>query len=774
MNKLFFLFIIIPFFSFAQPEKRLSGYVEDAKTGERLIGATLYHPTSGIGTVTNNYGFFSLVLPVGSQSVDVRFVGYRYLSAKLDIQKDTLLVFRLNPGVDLGEVTVKGQDKSQVDPELSTLSFNRINIGEIDRMPVILGERDLLKSLQYLPGIKGGRENTATYNVRGGSSDQNLILLDGVPVYNVYHVFGFFSVFNNDAIKNANLYKGGIPARYGGRLSSVLDISMKDGNMKKGSGVFSISPISARLTIEAPIKKDTASYLLSFRRTLLDLPMVLSQKANGSNQTYSYKFYDFNGKANWIINPNNRVYLSLYAGRDKQFHRSKEDGAKSTFFYKWGNYTSVLRWNKVFSSKLFTNFSVYGSHFFHSQEGETKDKEIDLHSYFTASSTLTDLSLKADAEYYISPLLLFRFGANYSHMNFKPNIIQIKSTEDYVRLNDEFKRSSNLLEAYVENQIRAGGFNFNLGGRFSNYTSGSASYNYLQPRLAIKYQTNNDFSISASYMRMFQYLHLLTNSSLGMPTDLWVAATDKIKPQKGEQLSFGFEQGLNNGYKFGAEAYYKWMNQVVRFDEGETFLNSNDDNWEENILEGKGKAYGAEFYLKKEEGRFRGMVSYTWAKSERLFDEVNNGRWFPFKYDRRHDLSFFAEYDLGEKYNRKKNLSIGFTLQSGNNLSIADTEMKGLIPPGMENYAHPDLPEWFTTRKTFYNPNNYKMPTFHHLDIGYTTKLNRSTGKSYSWTFSLYNIYNRMNPWYYYKKDDQVRSVSIFPIIPSVSFTYRW
>ncbi len=772
MNKLFFLLLFVPALGFGQLPTQLTGYVEDAQTGERLIGATVFHPESGLGAATNSYGFFSFSLFSGQQNIEARFVGYERREIELQLKADTLFIIRLKPGLDLNEVMVKGHDKSKIHSELSNLNFNRINISSVDRLPVFLGERDILKSLQFLPGVKGGRENTTSFNVRGGSNDQNLILLDGVPVYNVSHVFGFFSTFNNDAIKSASFYKGGIPARFGGRLSSVLDISMKEGNLKKESGVFSISPVSGRLALEAPIKKDTASYLISFRRSFIDLPMILQQKLTGSDQTYGFKFYDFNGKANWIVDERNRFYLSIYAGRDKQFHRSKDEGILTRNHYQWGNFTGVLRWNKLFSSKLFANFSAYFSRYKYEQNARNKSEET--FTTFHTSSKLIDYSTKIDFDYFPFANYTVRFGGKFSHLVFKPNILQIKGNEYEQTFNDQYTNQSDLAEIYVENEFTFGRVNVNGGSRFSNYFADGKHYMDFQPRLAVGIVAGKGFSFTSSYMLMSQYLHLLTNSSLGLPTDLWVASTGKVKPGTGCQMTLGIEKKLNDSYKLGVEGYYKSMNNVIRFEEGETFVNSNENNWEESILVGEGRAYGNEFFVEKKKGKLTGMLSYTVSWSERQFDEVNDGAWFPFKYDRRHDISLTGEYKLGSSTYKDRSLSFGFTFQTGNHLSVADSEMPGFVLPGMENFVSPALPEWFTTRKTFYEPNNFKMPNFHHLDIGYSSKLKRSSGKSYTWTFSVYNLYNRMNPWYYYKKNDQVRSVSVFPIIPSVSFTYRW
>jgi hypothetical protein len=764
------LLLMSSFWLNAQTSHAISGYVSDSKSGERLIGTTIINPESGVGTTSNNYGFFSLTQPDGPLELNFSFVGYKTTRTRLELNADTFLTILLEKGISLEEIQVTARRLNQKNPELSKLSQPEITMQMIESAPVILGERDVLKTIQFLPGIKQGGENTASFNVRGGSADQNLILLDGVPVYNINHLLGFFSVFNSDAIKNVNLIKGGIPARYGGRISSVLDISMKEGNMKKRSGVFSISPVSGRFTWEAPIKKDTAAYIVSLRRTFLDLPVRAFQKLSGQNGTFGYYFYDFNAKANWIINPENRVYLSLYTGKDSQFSNTHEGNNKSKYDYNWGNITSVLRWNKVFSPKMFSNFSVYYSRFQHEQFSQSRDQNLNV--LFKTNSEMQDISFKTDFDYYIHPKYTLRFGGKLSHLVFNPNITQVKTTESDVRFNTDNHFTANEFNVYVENALDFDLLKINLGGRLSGYSTQNKSYYDLQPRVSAAMQIHPLLTLNASFTEMSQYLHLLTNSSLGMPTDLWVASTENIAPQKARQATFGISSQSGNGLSFGLEGYYKWMDDVVRFDEGVAFLNSKESNWEDNVLVGEGKAYGVEFLTQKETGRFTGMFSYTLSWSERKYSELNHGKWFPFKYDRRHDVSVLAEYKFDRKYKTTRSISIGFTLQSGNNLSIPDIQTQGVLLPGRD-YATYNK-SWETIRYTYDNPNNFKMPAFHHLDIGYNIVKQKTDNKSITWSFSVYNIYNRMNPWYYYKSGDQVKQVSLFPVIPSVSFTYRW
>ncbi len=363
-----------------------------------------------------------------------------------------------------------------------------------------------------------------------------------------------------------------------------------------------------------------------------------------------------------------------------------------------------------------------------------------------------------------------RFGGKLSHLNFNPNIIQLKSTDSDILFNDQNKAHANQIDLYMENAFDFGKLKLNIGGRFSGYFTENKNYAVFQPRFSTSLKLFPSFLVSASYTEMSQNIHLLTNSSMGMPTDLWVASTDKVGPEKSRQIVLGFSQELGSTFTFEVEGYYKWMENVVRFDEGVSFTNPKESNWDENVLIGDGKAYGIEFLLQKNVGRFTGLLSYTLSKSERKFSGLNHGNWFPFKYDRRHDVSFLAEYTFNKSFNHTKSVSVGFTLQSGNNLSIPDTEYEGLLTPGRElgDYHQP----WEDIRQTYDNPNNYKMPAFHHLDLGYSSVKQKTDKKSVTWTFSIYNVYNRMNPWYYYKSGDKIKQVSLFPIVPSVGFKY--
>lgn len=772
MRYLLFLLFILPILGFTQNNVTVSGTISDLNSGELLIGATIYSPDSKLGVAANSYGFFSIKLPTGLTTLQASYVGYQTSSARINLQKDTVLNFNIKTSLNLEEVTVKGNQNRTAHPYFSGLNMMKLDMVKMGDIPVILGERDLLKSIQYLPGIKGGAENTAGYNVRGGSSDQNLILLDGVPVYNVYHLMGFFSVFNGEAIKNAELYKGGIPARYGGHLSSVLDVSMKEGNLKKKEGTFTISPVAGNLTFEGPIKKDTASYIVSVRRTFIDGPLMLIQKIADQPYIGGYFFYDLNAKANWILNPQNRIFLSFYSGLDRNFYNGNDRNIKQSYHYQWGNTTAVLRWNSTLNAKLFANTSLYFSSFNNTQR--TKSKEDESVNLFLTSSKLNDWSLKTDFDYYFTSGHVARLGGKVSQMSFSPDILQQRNDETETSFSQENRKHAFVSEVYLEDAITMRCFSANLGLRGSTYSIEGKTYVSAEPRIALNWSLKPDLSISASYMRNSQNLHLLTNSSLGLPTDLWVASTKNIAPQKADQYSLGIEKHLGAKYTLGLEGYYKILKNVTRFNEGAAFLSGRDRNWENNVSVGEGEAYGSELMFRKENARLNWMLAYTLSWSNQRFDNINRGRWFPFKYDRRHDFSALIDYKVKSKYTGERKISLAFVFQSGNHVTINDTETEGVMLPGFEYYASPEYVDKFRVRQTYENPNNFKMPSFHHLDLNYSVKKYRSSGRGHEWSFSGYNIYNHLNPWMTYKKDGVAKQLSIFPFIPSVSYRYKW
>ncbi|MDP3642661.1 MAG: TonB-dependent receptor [Bacteroidota bacterium] len=772
MRIFLYILFIFPTLVFAQGQVTVSGIISDQNSGERLIGASIYSPVSKLGVSANSYGFFSIKLPKGSNAIQASYVGYQTSSVTINLRKDTVLNFTLKSSLILKEFTVKGTQNRNAHPYFSTLTMMKLDMAKMGDIPAILGERDLLKSIQFLPGIKGGAENTAGFNVRGGSSDQNLILLDGVPVYNVYHLMGFFSVFNGEAIKNAELFKGGIPARYGGHLSSVLDVSMKEGNLKKPEGTFTISPVAGSFTLEGPIKKDTASYIISVRRTFIDFPLMLIQKMQKQPYIGGYYFYDLNAKANWMLNQKNRIYLSFYSGLDRNFFTGNDRNLKQSFRYQWGNTTTVLRWNSTITPKLFSNTSLYFSSFNNTQR--TKAKEGDAVNLFKTTSKLNEWSFKSDFDFYVSPEHVVRFGGKVSLMAFSPDILQQRNDETETNFTQETRKEAFAGEVYLEDAMEWGRMNANVGLRTAYYGIEGKTYLSFEPRIALNWTLKPDLTISASYMRNSQNLHLLTNSSLGLPTDLWVASTKNIAPQKADQYSLGIEKHIARKYTFGLEGYYKTLKNVTRFNEGAAFLSGRDRNWENNVSVGEGEAYGSEFMFRKENARLNWMLAYTLSWSNQRFDDINRGRWFPFKYDRRHDFSALVDYKLKSKKSGERKISLAFVFKSGSQVTINDTETEGVMLPGFEYYASPEYVDKFRVRQTYENPNNFKMPSFHHLDLNYSVKKYRNSGRGHEWSFSGYNIYNHLNPWMTYKEDGVAKQLSIFPFIPSVSYRYKW
>lgn len=750
----------------------ISGYISDIRTTEKLPGASVVIEKQNQGVSANNYGFYSLTLSPGSYTIGFKYVGYEMQFVSIHLTNDTIVNVSLKTGLTIEEVTVKARTPNHGFTESTETGTNLVKIETIKKMPALAGESDVLKTLQYLPGIKQSQEGTSTISVRGGSPDQNLILLDGVPVYNINHLFGFLSVFNSDALKQVKMYKGGIPARYGGRLSSVLDISTKEGNNQTPLGTVSISPLAGSITLEGPIKADTSSFIVSARRTFLDLPVRLLLLTTQPVQA-GYNFYDLTAKTNWIINSKNRVYLSSYLGQDKYFIKYKEGGSKSDYAYKWGNATSVLRWNHIVNKRLFANFTGYFSSYSNKQDNKIKDENSFV---YKISSNLKDFAVNADFDYYPNVNNSIKFGAKASFQSFSPQYIVYDENSIDTTFGKGIQYNAFIASAYIEDDIvltrRLG---TNIGVRIDNYTSGSKNYFYVQPRISARYLLTNNLAVKASYSKMAQFLHLISNSSVGLPTDLWVSSTENIQPQNSWISSLGFFLQPKPGYEFSVDGYMKKMDNIIRLDEGASFLASRQRTWEENVISGKGEAYGVEFLLKKDVGKLTGWIGYALSKSTNQFEEINNGNPFPYRYDKRHDFSVLGEYKFFDDGTNLRSFNFAYTYNTGYAVSIPDIKHQGMniiTEKGGDGWL--GMFESFKSRITYQTPNNYRMPTFHHLDIGYQTTRILSKYRSRTWTFSIYNVYNRLNPWYFYLKEGKMMQVSIFPIIPSVGFIYKW
>lgn len=778
---LIILFFLISVFAFAQEKYTLSGNVKDASNGEDLIGLTIFvKELPGTGTVTNVYGFYSLTLPKGEYTIQYSYIGYETQEVKVVFDKN------IKKNIELGEASTQLQvveitaEKEDVNIRSNEMSVNKIDMKEIESIPVLFGERDVMKTLQLLPGVKSAGEGGAGFFVRGGGTDQNLILLDEAPVFNASHLLGFFSVFNSDAIKDLKLYKGGIPAQYGGRLSSVMDIKMKDGNSKKLGVSGGIGLISSKLTIEAPIVKDRGSFIVSGRRTYADAFLAFSNDED-LKKSILY-FYDLNLKANYRLSENDRLFLSGYFGRDKL-------GLSGRFGFDWGNSTGTLRWNHLFNDKLFSNTSLIYSDY---------DYQIEIiEAGFKIGANIQDINLKQDFDYFVNDKNKIKFGANVIHHTFNPG--QFASTSDQSVVNELKIESRYSLEsaAYIANEQKINGLlTLNYGLRFTNFTqigpgeiytyndAGQVSdttnydsfepvvsYNGLAPRIAATYLLNEESSIKASYTRTYQNLHLLSNSTSGSPTDTWLPSSNNIQPESADQVALGYFRNFKeNTFEFSTEVYYKKLDNQIDYKLGaQVTLNP---TVEGTLYFGEGRAYGLEVYLKKRKGDFTGWVSYTLARTERMFEEINQGDWFPAKQDRTHDVSIVGMYQLTDRLN----VSATWVYYTGN----AVTFPLGKYP------ADGQFIPLYSDR------NGYRMPAYHRFDVGVTLKrkpfreivdpetqeikkIKRKVESS--WNFSVYNLYGRDNAFSIDFEPNVPKAVqtSLFPIpIPSISYNFKF
>jgi hypothetical protein len=764
----------------------ISGYVEDAASSEKLISAAVFDKKSASGVVSNTYGFYSLTLPKGNIDLVISYVGYKPQTMSLDLRRDTTIVFKLSSDVELEavEISAKKQDRIENRTQMSQIT---VPIQQIKKIPALLGEVDVLKALQLLPGVQGGTEGTNGIYVRGGSPDQNLILLDGVPVYNVSHIGGFFSVFNGDAIRNVTLTKGGFPARFGGRLSSILEIDMKEGNMKKFHGEAGIGLISSRLTLEGPIVKDKASFMISGRRTYLDLILnPIAKAAVGSEAgTVIAHFYDLNAKVNWKINEKHRLYLSAYNGQDKfgflEKYTSGNDRTRLEANINWGNITTALRWNWLISNKLFANTTVTYSRFKNGIYALDENRSGTTTSAFLIRyrSGIDDWAGKMEFDYLPTPNHRLRFGGGATYHTYNPGATQLKQTNTNSKFDTTLgSRPSYGFEPYVfiEDEMQLGALKANIGLHASGFAVKDEFYTSLQPRLGLNYPLSKDWSAKASFATMRQFINLLANERIGLPTDLWVPTTQRIKPQDSWQAAVGVAKTFKDEYEFSVEAYYKQMKNVLAYQDGASFLGSN-TNWEDKVVQGNGEAYGTEVLLQKKEGRTTGWIGYTLSWNWRQFDKLNSGERFPFRYDRRHDV----ELVISHKFSDRFSLSGTWQYQTGNAVTLP-----------LINYSAPNNPDIINSlpwgggnfrNKTEISTerNGFRTPAYHRMDISFELSKKR---KRYTrtWVLGVYNLYGRANPTFLFndsKYDSAnnrsipvVRAFSLLPI-PLPSFSYN-
>jgi outer membrane receptor for ferrienterochelin and colicin len=751
----------------------LSGYVKDGRSGETITGVNVYNKTNPQqGASTNNYGFYSLTMPKGTYTVKISFVGYADREIEVNLSENTQKNVELTEGVELQAVVVTAEpkDKNVSKTEMGTVV---LAIENIKRLPVLFGEADVLKVIQLLPGVKA-TEGSSGFYVRGGGIDQNLILLDEAVVYNPGHLLGFFSIFNADAIKNLTLIKGGMPAQYGGRLSSVVDIQMKEGNNQSFGAEGGIGLIASRLTLQGPIQKNKSSFIVSARRTYaLDLAQskINETKFAGSN----YYFYDMNLKANYQFSERDRIYLSAYFGRDVFLFNSAARGFN--FRLPYGNATSTLRWNHVFNPKLFLNVSgIYNDYNFEAGGGQ------DVFS-FKAFSGVRDFNGKVDFDYYPSVKHSIKFGMNYTFHRLTPNIVTASNS-------DTIFTNANLIKPKFANEFAfyfgddwkvSSALTLNVGARFSafqqlgpykspktniDFPTNKVVTNYsgFEPRVTGTYKFDAQSSLKFGVTATTQYLHLVSNSTSSFPSDIWVPSSEYIKPQRGLQYAAGFFRNFKeNQWETSVEVYYKELKNQI--DYPESYVNNATNNVEQSYVFGKGKAYGAEFFIKKAKGRLNGWLGYTWSRTLREFPDINGGKAYPSTYDRIHDVVLVANYQFSKKWEGSGN----FTFATGNTF----TPLRNLYTIDQK------------LRLEYGDRNSLRLPNYNRMDLGVTyTPKPEAKGFKSSWTFSVYNVYNRWNP-FFIQYDIQSSfekgtakatafAVTLFPIIPSVTWNFKW
>ncbi len=769
------------------------GYVSDASAGERLLGANIFNPSRQQGTATNNYGFYSLSLSGGENRLYASFVGYNMAFRSFVLSSDTVINFRLSPDIELPEVSVLG---ARMPDMLDGGSFGavRVSMEHIVDAPAFFGEPDLMRGLQMLPGIQSGSEGFSGLYVRGGGPDQNLIMLDDVPVYNVGHLLGFFSIFNTDAVKQVSVTKDGFPARYGGRLSSVVDVRMKDGREDRIGGNISLGLLSSGLSLDGPVIKDKSTFALSFRRTYVDALAALYQL--GEDEKTNYYFFDLNGKINYEFSEKSKLYLSSYWGRDKFYTLYNfrdfsvnvgDDEIQQSVTINdesnagWGNYTGALRWNYIFSSRLFANFTgTYSNYrfFIGLKRNNEEDQILNIFDQQYISG-IRDFTVKGDFEYYYSPDITFRFGGSGMLHRFNPGIDIVRSSIENSRVEETVVEdvlvSGEEYRAYIEGEFSVGDrWKGNVGMHSAFFLGEGAPYWSFEPRLSVRYQLNPVIALKSTYSVMSQFIHLVGTSGFSLPTDLWLPVSDKIEPMRSEQLSAGVDVYLGNNkeYVFSSDVYLKTYENLLSYKASTGFFDYS-ASWEDKLTSGRGKSFGGEILLQKNKGNLTGWFGYTYARTTSIFKDLNEGVSFPSRFDRRHDVSTFLNY----RFNKRITGSLSWLFGSGNPITLPE-----------EKYYAPrlpfeDIPEYGYS-ENLRSINNYRMPAFHRLDLGINFTRKRERGQR-TWSFGIINAYGRQNPFllYFSESDDaregsslrQLKQLSLFPFpIPYVKYSFKF
>ncbi|WP_291587107.1 TonB-dependent receptor [Bacteroides sp.] len=777
----------------------ISGYVTDGASSETLIGANILESRQQQGTTTNPYGFYSITLPAGKTELSFSYLGYTTRQYTLELSKDTLINVLMQDNNQLEEVVIVS-DKAETGITATQMGAQEIPIAQIKNTPSILGEADVMKTIQLMPGVQAGVEGSAGLYVRGGGPDQNLILLDGVPVYNVDHLFGFFSVFTPEAVKKVTLFKSSFPARFGGRLSSVVDVRSNDGDMKKYHGTLSVGLLSSKIQLEGPIIRNKTSFNISARRSYIDL---IAKPFMPKDDKISYYFYDINAKINHKFSDRSRLFLNFYNGKDSYYFKTTDSSSsmyKDKISLNWGNTIATARWNYIFNQKLFSNTTVAYNKYRMDANSTVYTKtnliesisESNYHSNY--HSGICDWSYLIDFDYNPTPAHHIKFGAGYLHHDFRPEVStsKIQEKENGITKQDTLYNSisnstiqAHEVSAYIEDNFDIGSrLRINAGVHLSMFRVQKRNYFSAQPRVSARYQLTRHTTLKASYTKMSQYIHLLSSTPISMPTDLWVPVTSKIKPMQAHQYSLGsYYTGLP-GWEFSVEGYYKQMHNVLEYKEGVSFLGSS-SGWENKVEMGNGRSMGIEFMIQKTIGKTTGWIAYTLAKSDRKFavGGINNGERFPYKYDRRHNLSLVVNH----KFSNRIDVGASWIFSTGGTATIAE-EVTAIIRPEEDPIQQKDYIE---------KRNNYRLPASHRLNIG--VNFNKKTKHGVrTWNISLYNAYNAMNPTMIYSNNSggyatyiknqedgkvylqyipakrKITKLTLLPCVPSVTYTYKF
>ena len=774
----------------------ISGYVTDGASSETLIGANILESRRSTGTATNPFGFYTLTLSEGAVELIFSYLGYDTQHSNFELTKDTVLNIHLASNNRLAEVVVLS-DRQEAGLQSTAMGAHNIPMAQIKHTPAILGEADLLKTIQLMPGVQAGMEGFSGMYVRGGGPDQNLVLLDGIPVYNADHMLGVFSVFTPEAVKNVTLFKSSFPARYGGRLSSIVDVRTNDGDMYRYHGTLSVGTLTDKLHIEGPIRKGHTAFSISARGThTVFLKNLTVTKDDYDTDKYNYYFYDINAKINHKFNDRSRLFLGFYKGKD-HFHydyrnNNNQNGHNNQNFYRddnhlnWGNTIAFGRWNYVFSNQLFCNTTVSYNNYRMKLNQDIEDAHKyndrlqDRHSYSSVfKSGIRDWSARMDFDYTPLPEHHIKFGTEYIYHTFRPETTtsQVQDIDNGIVQQDTVYQNKNNdvlhgqeLSVYGEDNFNLNNhFSINAGLRLSLFHTQGKNYFSVQPRFSARYDFGQGFSTKASYSCMAQYVHMLSSTPFSMPTDLWVPITKNIKPMYSNQYSLGgYYDGLS-GWEFSIEGYYKQMRNILEYQEGVSFFGSS-TNWEEKAEVGKGRSFGLEFMVQKTSGKTTGWLAYTLSKTDHRFENgtISQGEWFPYKYDRRHNISLC----LNHKFNNRIDIGASWIFNTGGCITVPEKETIVIKPDG-------------SIEETGYISyrNNYRLPVSHRLNMGINFNKKTKHGMR-TWNISIYNVYNAMNPNLVYSEQrngtDQktkktvIKKLTILPCIPSVTYTYKF